>query len=300
MESLHPVIQLFLYLTLLLLGWWVPALVFYAAGLFCLLSSTRRPKTAIAWGAAFACCLAYTAFDGVWRKFQFDQRAQKYQGLVSLETPPPELRTIMIAGAGHECRQDCVLLLLGGKFDRVVFGYRDLDPALFNYDSARIEAARHRGPNRFAAYRLAAGDGCKRSWDTKIHHELRGRDVTGRCLVETDAYKLEGPRIEYFRGEYTPQNPPWPVSAQHIRAVEANATRDLARVEFADVEFAYPFSLPGFFPHDWRNATGWRFGFFGTRHRYGTEIEPRKMLASVFAIPDDGAPVSLWQQLPDR
>ena len=285
-------------LALMLFGWWLPGLLYYAITVFLLLRVRRNPVLAAAAAAIFLCCLGYTLFKGVYRQHQFDRRAARFQELVRYTEPPADVRSIMIARGTTEatvtaapirnpCGYSCERLFVSGRFDRVAIGLTNLDPANYNYDQARIEAARGRGPNLFKVYDLIAQPGCTSTMSGSHYRELRAWEESGRCIVERDhVYRLDGARFELLMDDAAPGNPPWPVTVRHIRAVDASGTRDVARTERADADFPFWLPIPGFFPGRTEShfPFGWRPGFMSLRRSYGPHSEPDQVLDQVFGI----------------
>jgi hypothetical protein len=285
------------FLAVLLLGWWLPALVFYVGGAVLLVRRKRWPAAAIAWSAAFLASLCYTLYDGVYLKGRFEHHSATFADVVSYAPPPAEPRTILISrdtpntltGNGQECSFVCASLLFGGRFDRVVIAFKN--PFLFDYDTARRDQARrqYRGPDHYKVYTLLQQAGCKSFSGADIAGSLQAWALFGRCIVETREPVLQGPRFEYLLDEDAPGNPPWPVAVRHIRLVDQNGTRDIARAESAATIFTLPFPIPGWFLDD-LHGTSLRGQprFMSINRRYGPSIRPRDFLARVFDQPLNG------------
>jgi hypothetical protein len=282
------------YLVLLLFGWWFPGFLYYAITVFLLLRFRRNPMLALAAIAIFLCGLGYTLFEGLYRQHQFDRRAAGYQELVRYTEPPADLRSIMIVGDTAKttvtgaprpgpCGYSCERLFMSGRFDRVVIALKNLDPANYNYDKTRIEAARRRGPNLFRIYDLITLPGCTSTMSGSHYRELRAWEESGRCIVERDhVYQLDGARFEFLLDDAAPQTPPWPVTVRHVRVVDVNGTRDVARSERADADFPFWLPIPGIFPRG--TGPDWRPGFMSFRRSYGPHSEPDQVLDQVFDL----------------
>jgi hypothetical protein len=294
------------YIGFLLLGWWAPGALLYLFGLVFLIVVRRRPRLFLGWSVVFLCCLAYTLYDGVYLRWRFDQRAAQYKGIVTLGPVPSEIRTILIerdrptntlTGNGQECSFVCAKLLFGGRFDSVIIPFKD--PATFHYG---VEPpSRPVAPQHYKTYTRIDQPGCQSVQDTSLYSELKAWELFGTCVVERKSATLpDGPRIEVLLDEDAPNNPPWAVQAEHVRAVDANGIRDIARVEFSSVDFAFWLPVPGFFPHGSQSGfpTDWRPGFLSFRRIYGPAIGRREAISRILGVSFEGRiPVPEFEKL---
>lgn len=286
-------IFLLLYLFLLFIAWWLPALLFYGFGCKWLLQARERPRRAQIWLLVFVGCFAYTLYDGVYVKWKFSQRAKEFNaGLVSYNAPPSDVRAIQfhvsnVPGSpvdGQLCNGICNRLLFSGRFDTVIIGYNN--PI---------------GPGQeYRSYRLINQDSCKSTQDVDpiSYRTLFQWQKAGRCVTEVKSETIDGRRFEAIVDrEYDPKRPPWrSYYVTYIQLVDGEGETPIARAEAASIEFTYPLPVPGIFYHSMMNGLPTNFwpGFWTYELYYGgaskdnyasRAIGSREIISRVFDIP---------------
>src|SRR6266481_1275726 len=122
-----------IYLVVLLVGWWLPAALFYGVGAFAFLRVKKAPFIAVGWTGIFLCMLAYALYDGIHRRHEFEERTDTVRTLVPAAAVPAGVRTIVLFEKARysdlvvlpqQCANVCAKLLLGGRFDRVVLAHK--------------------------------------------------------------------------------------------------------------------------------------------------------------------------------
>jgi len=278
---------------------WVPAAAYYLVGLWWLSTVRRKPFREIVWAVSFAAMFAYTLYEGMYLKLRVEKRAQTFRELVTLAPPPADVSTLVVyregpfgslVGNGQECAPVCVKTLLDGRFKEFVIGFKD--PALFLYPkNGESKSARlHYGdPLYYRIYKLLEQTGCKTETEIGMVGIARPLQATGRCFYEVHHNHLEGRYFELTTNDETPYAPPWKITASHLRLWDDGKSRDIARVEHAEIDLAYWFPLPGLYPHG--EVSGFPTDFYPDVLRlhvsYGPSNHPIKTLQTVLGLPLD-------------
>jgi hypothetical protein len=274
------------YLYLLLFGWWVPATAFYVTGLIFLLLLQRRPKLIVIWCVVFLASLAWTSFDGIYRKQLFDRRAETFKNPVIYAKPPDDIRVIQSSTSAapgalapyQGCSLSCVMLLFSGRFDNVIIH----DPGASNGDFNAV-----RRPYR--NFSLINQVGCKINPD--VEPNLFAWFKVGRCVGEVKSDAVDGRRFVVIEDQADdPMSPPWPIQLSFVQLLDGDRVTPIARAESAArAEFDFPFPVPGFFP---RNTNGlpsdFRPGFLFYQYDYGKWQQSQRFVEQVFGISING------------
>jgi hypothetical protein len=287
------VVEIVGYIVALLLGWWLPVVLFYGWGIAALRSAQQRPIRAILWAALFVPSLAYTLYDGVYLRWLSEQRAATFKDLVTYADPPSDIRTLVMPPGSGGCDFICELLLLSGRLDHVIAPYKDrslLQKGLAYW----LTPASRQVPEYYLTYSMVTKPGCK-SIDSRIW-ELSPWEIVGRCIVATKSQVIADRRLEVVINPIDdPAGPRWNVNFTHIQVVDGERVRAIARAERARVDFAFPLPVPGIFPHVTNDVlpTSFWAGFFASAHRsYGPSLTPQAVIGRVFGIDlDRGLPM---------
>lgn len=287
---LVAVISIVGYMLALLLGWWLPVVLFYGWGIAALRSAKQRPGRAIVWALLFVPSLAYTLYDGVYLRRLAEQRADLFKDVVVYADPPPDIRTIVMAPdgtRGEDCNFACAMLLLSGRFDRVIIPYKDR--SLLENGLARwLTPASRQSPEYYLTYKMVTQRGCKNV--ISISWELGTWEAIGRCIAETKSRKIDGRRFEVVVNQSDdPAGPGWNVDFTHIQVVDGERVQAIARAERASVDFAFPLPVPGIFPHGVNGIpTSFWPGFFWIAHKnYGPSLTTLAVIGRVFGVAVD-------------
>ena len=243
------------YFALLLSGWWLPAVIYFGAGLFFIATVRRAPYGAVAWLISFLALFGYTAYEGIYLKARLEQRAQTYRDFVKFAEVPNDVTAIMLSrsqesdaltGYAQSCSVVCVKLLLDGRFKQVIIAFKD--GLLFAHDDnlRRQALANYREPKSYNVFTVVNEPGCENYNNADMYQELEAWRVFGRCVHMRSVNRVEGRYLEITTNEDTPERPPWPVRfTTHVRLADSGTFTNIARAEYASVNLAYWFPVPG-------------------------------------------------------
>jgi hypothetical protein len=276
------------FIAVILLGWWLPGVLFYGLGLYLLTGARRRPGLAIGWTAVFLSMLAFTLYGGGYVKWRVDQRAKEFGKVVTYADVASDVRAIVLWGhfsdptlIDKHCGTVCFRLLLSGRFDSFVI--RVTEP--------RLVGTVMTSKTYFRTYSLVDRRECKLPAETawEILHAAQLWAVIGKCLTEIDTPTISGRRFEILVNQDAPDHPPWPAQITLIRLVDGDSRRDIARAEHASVDLPFWFPVPGLFPggYTYAQPSTWH-PLLTFPYRYGPNGAPRDILAYVLGVSFNG------------
>lgn len=284
-----------------------PGLVFYGLGLYCLTKARRKPALLISWSVIFTGMFVYTAYQGIYLKSELRQRENTYRHIARFSAPPSDVDTIMVSGNsnraeltgnGQECAAVCLKVLLGGHFKRYVIAVHGI--TLFHSGPANNRSLRG-----YRIYTVVDEPGCRNYKNPTMREYLQPWEFFGRCVHEKIAHEFKGRYFEITTDDAAPDNPPWPVHATHIRLIDNDRRPvNIARAEWASIDLAIWFPIPGIFPH--RVESGLPTDFWPDlareTYRYGYGKPSQDIIQRVLGVPlDQGIPLPNFKnQSPDR
>jgi hypothetical protein len=303
-----------LYFFLLLFGWWLPAAIYFGLGIYCFLTFRRRRTPAIFWLISFVALFAYSAYEGFLLKWRLDHRAVTYAQYIKYADLPADIDTIVLTrsqeddtltGHAQSCSVVCAKLLLDSRFKTVIVAVKDR--MLFNYSPRNLQAVeRSIPPQSYDVYTVVNEPGCQNYDNPDFYQIYQAWRLFGRCIHKRTEKLLNGRRyLEVTTNEDMPGQPPWRLRfSTHLRVVDAaalknlasaDATKDIARVEYDSVNLAYWFPVPGLFPH--RTESGFPTDFWPDLLRFERHYGPFK--STVAALQEvTGAPLDKPIPLP--
>jgi hypothetical protein len=289
-----PIIDFVISFFLLLIGWWLPALVYYAGGIFLLSTWRRRPWLAVLWLASFLALFGYSAYEGVFLKGQLERRAESYRQHVKYTDLPDDITTIvltrsqeddLLTGRPQSCSFVCANLLLSGRFKTVIIAVKD--HRLFS-DNRPLK--RSFPPESYDVFTIVDEPGCQSHNIPSLFEVFEAWRLLGRCLHKKTVKQIEGRHLEVTTNEDVPDQPPWRLRfTTHVRIVDAGRFTDIARVEHANVRLAYWFPVPGVFLRARSSVSSTDFwpGLLSPESHYGPFRTAASVLQDVTGVPLD-------------
>jgi hypothetical protein len=297
-----------IYLFCLFFGWWLPAAIYYIAGIWFLLTWNYKRQRAIVWLFSFVALFGYSAYEGVFLKYILDHRAETYRQPVRYADLPDDVATIVLTrsqeddtltGHAQSCSVVCAKLLLDGRFKRVVIAVKDR--MQFNYHKLNLQAIEPSyPPQSFDVFTMVNEPGCENYKYPDFREVFEAWRLFGRCVHKQTVAHLDGAYLEVTTNEDMPDQPKWRLRfSTHVRVAGSGAVKDIARVEYASVDLISWFPVPGFFPHSAEG--GFPAGFWPdllrVTHHYGPFKNAIALLQDVTGVPlDKPIPLPKFEQ----